>query len=225
MVHPASLDTYEGLQFAILNWLARADDEEDPVVDTVRDFITLAEARINSELRVRQMIERVAAPVDEVKESMPARFLEPISASIILASGRIYPLKYVTAHELSLGSARSAQGDPQLYSIVGGELMFAPVITFDDTVAEEDRPKVEIIGYFSQPALGEGQDTNDILKFFPNIYLYGSLLEATAFVSSDQITTWAAAYQEAVDKANALGQASQFESMAVEPLPDYAVIG
>ncbi len=217
------LSTYDELQAAILNWLARAEDDEDAVVDTVKDFITLAEFRFNQELRVRQMVERVATTIDEVTEKMPARFLEPISASIIRPAGQIYPLKFVTAHELSRG-LRSIQGDPQLYSIVGGQILFAPVIEFDDTVSKDDLPQIELIGYFSQPVLSETNETNDILTYFPQIYLYGALLEATAFVTADQITTWAAAYQEAVDKANVLGENSQFESPAQEPIPYYAVI-
>ncbi len=218
-----ALSTYDDLQAAILNWLARAPDDEDAVVDTIKDFITLAEVRLNQELRVRQMVERVGATINEVTETVPARFLEPISASIIRPSGQIFPLKYVTAHELSRG-VRSIEGEPCLYSIVGGQILFAPVIEFDDTVLDEDQPKIEIIGYFSQPVLSDANQENDILKFYPNIYLYGALLEASAFVTADQLTTWAAAYQEAVDKANVLGQNSQFESVAQEPLPYYAVI-
>ncbi len=218
------LGTYDELQAAILNWLARAPDDEDAVVDTIKDFITLSEHRFNLELRVRQMVERIAAPIDEPVEKMAARFLEPISASVILASGRIWPLKYVTAHELSRGG-RNIEGDPACYTIVGGEILFAPMIPFDADADETTLPKIELIGYFSQPPLAEDQPTNDILIYYPQIYLYGALLEATAFVTADQITTWAAAYQEAVDKANALGENSQFESMAVEPPPEYAVIG
>ncbi len=218
-----ALTTYDELQAAILNWLARAPDDEDAVVSTVQDFITLAEFRFNQELRVRQMVERVATAINEPQESMPARFLEPISASVILASGKVFPLKYVTMHELSRG-LRNVEGDPQLYTIVGGQILFAPHIVFDDTVSDDDLPKIELVGYFSQPVLSNDNQTNDILTYFPQIYLYGSLLEATAFVTADQITTWAAAYQEAVDKANVLGENSQFESPAQEPPPYYAVI-
>jgi len=217
------LSTYDELQAAILNWLARAPDEEDAVVDTIRDFITLAEFRINRELRVREMMERVAAPVNEIQESVPARFLEPISASVILSSGQIFPMKYVTVHELSRGG-RNIEGDPACYAIVGGQILFAPVIKFDPDVLDADVPQIEIIGYFSQPALSNDNQENDILKFYPNLYLYASLLEATAFVTADQLTTWAAAYQEAVGKANEAGQAAIFESTAVEPPPHYAVI-
>jgi hypothetical protein len=218
------LSTYDELQSAILNWLARAPDDEDAVVDTIKDFITLAEVRFNQELRVRQMVERVAAPINEVQESVPARFLEPISASIIMSTGNIYPLRYVTAHELSRGG-RNVEGDPACYTIIGGQILFAPVIRFDDTISDDDRPQMELVGYFSQPVLSETNPDNDILKFYPQIYLYGALLEASAFVTADQLATWAGAYAEAVDKANTLGQNSQFESVAQEPPPHYAVIG
>ncbi len=216
------LSTYSELQTAILNWLARSEDDEDAVTDTLKDFITLAETRFNRELRVREMIERVATTVDEAQESMPARFLEPVSASLILATGAVRPLKYVTAHELSRG-AQNIDGDPWFYSVVGGQILFGPKITFDDTVAEEDRPKIEIIGYFSQPPLSDTNPDNDILKFYPNVYLYASLLEASAFITSDQTGDWAGLYETAITQAN---ETSQFtmDSVTREPPPAYLVV-
>ena len=217
-----ALTTYDELQAAILNWLARAPDDEDAVVSTVRDFITLAETRFNRELRVREMIERIAATVDEAQEGMPARFLEPISASLILVTGDVRPLKYVTMHELSRGS-RNFEGDPVQYTIVGGQILFGPTITFDDDTPAEDRPKIEIVGYFSQPALSNDNQVNDILIYYPNVYLYASLLEASAFITSDQTGDWAGLYEEAVTKAN---ETSQFtmDSVTREPPPPHLIV-
>ncbi len=217
-----ALTTYDELQAAILNWMARAPDDEDAVVATVTDFITLAEARFNRELRVREMIERIAATIDEAQEGMPARFLEPISASLILATGAVRPLKYVTMHELSRG-ARNIAGDPVQYTIVGGQILFGPTITFDDDTPKEDRPKLEIVGYFSQPALSNDNQVNDILKFYPNVYLYASLLEASAFVTSDQTGDWAGLYEEAITRAN---ETSQFtmDSVTREPPPSHLIV-
>lgn len=216
------LSTYDELQTSILTWLARAPDDEDAVTSVVTDFITLGEVRFNRELRVREMIERIAAPIDEIRESMPARFLAAISASIILPSGASYPLKYVSAHELNRG-ARNVEGDPLLYTITGGEILFGPKVTFDDDVAVEDRPQIEIVGYFSQPVLSENNPENDILKHYPNIYLYASLIEAEAFIASDQLTTWVAAYDNAIASANQ-SQGDSTESMAREGPPAYLVV-
>ena len=216
------LSSYDELQTAILNWLARSEDDEDAVTDTLKDFITLAEVRFNRELRVREMIERVAATIDEAQEGMPARFLEVVSASLILATDEIRPLKYVTAHELSRG-AQNAEGDPVLYTIIGGQILFGPKVTFDDTVDEEDRPQIEIIGYFSQPPLSDDNQSNDILKFYPNVYLYASLIEASAFITSDQTGDWAGMYEAAITQAN---ETSQFtmDSVTREPPPSYLVV-
>ena len=217
-----SLATYDDLQAAILNWLARSQDDEDSVTDTLKDFITLAETRFNRELRVREMIERVAAPIDEAQESMPARFLEPVSAAVILATGAVRPLKYVTAHELNRG-ARNAEGDPIQYTIIGGQILFGPKVTFDDTVPEDERPQIEIVGYFSQPALSDTIPSNDILKFYPNVYLYASLLEASAFITSDQTGDWAGLYEQAITQANETSQYTM-DSVTREPPPAYLVV-
>lgn len=216
------LSTYDELQASILSWLARAPDDEDEVVERIPDFITLAESRFNRELRVREMIERVEAPINEAKETMPARFLEPVSASLIMPSGTVRPLKYVTAHELSRG-ARNVSGDPVLYSIVGGMILFGPKIDFDENADPDTIPQMEMIGYFSQEPLSVDNETNDILRFYPNIYLYASMLEASAFIVADQTGSWADLYEDAVTKANETS-AFSMDSVTREPPPAYLVV-
>ncbi len=217
-----ALSTYDELKAAILDWLARTEDDEDSVVARVPDFITLAESRFNRELRVRELIERVEAPINEAQETMPARFLEPISASLIMPDGVVRPLKYVTAHELSRG-ARNADGDPFLYSIVGGMILFGPKIEFDEDADPDTIPKMEMIGYFKQAALSDDNETNDILRFYPNVYLYASLLEASAFIVSDQTGGWADLYEDAVRKANETSEYTM-DSVTREPPPSYLVV-
>ena len=216
------LSTYDELQSSILSWLARAPDDEDEVVERIKDFITLAEFRFNRELRVREMVERVEAPINEAQETMPARFLEPVSASLILPSGAVRPLKYVTAHELSRG-ARNVDGDPVLYSIVGGMILFGPKIEFDEDADPDNIPKMEMIGYFSQEPLSDDNETNDILRFYPNIYLYASMLEAGAFIVADQTGSWADLYADAVERANETS-AFSMDSVTREPPPAYLVV-
>lgn len=217
-----SLSTYDELQASILTWLARAPDDEDAVTDLVTDFIALAESRFNRELRVREMIERIASPINDVKSSMPARFLEMLSASVIRTDGLSYPLRYVTAHELNRG-ARNVTGDPGLYTIIGGEILFGPNFEFDSDVLDSDRPQLELVAYFSQPVLSDDNQENDILKQYPNIYLYASLIEAEAFIASDQLTTWVAAYESALASAN-MSQQTSHETLASEGPPAYLVV-
>ncbi len=216
------LSTYAELQSSILSWLARAPDDEDEVVERVKDFITLGESRFNRELRVREMVERVESPINEAQETLPARFLEPISASLTLPSGTVRPLKYVTAHQLSRG-ARNIEGDPFLYSIVGGMILFGPKIEFDADADPDTIPTMELIGWFSQEPLSDDNDTNDILRFYPNIYLYSAMLEASAFIVADQTGSWADLYEDAVRKANETSEYTM-DSVTREPPPSYLVV-
>ena len=198
----------DALRTGILAWLARTPDDEDAVVGVVNQFISLAEQRIANELRVRQMQERVAVPMDEMEESLPAFFIEPIALNIEDTAGRWRPLKFISENELN--RYWRYEGKPLNYTITGGQLRFGPFIKFDDdnTIA---RPNVELL-FFAEPRpLGDETPTNDILEHFPSIYLYGSLIEAAGFILSDQVELYGNLFDKAVAAANETGVDAMYE--------------
>lgn len=199
------------LRTAILAWLARTPDDEDAVVGVVNQFIALAEQRIANELRVRQMQERVAVPMDEMEESLPAFFIEPIALNIEDTAGRWRPLKFISENELN--RYWRYEGKPLNYTITGGQLRFGPFIVFDDDTTIE-RPNVELIFFAEPPPLGDGTGqatTNDILEHYPSIYLYGSLIEAAGFILSDQVELYGNLFDKAVNAANETGVDAMYE--------------
>jgi hypothetical protein len=55
--------------------------------------------------------------------------------------------------------------------------------------------------------LSDAAPINSILTAYPQIYLYGALLQAEAFVMNDQrLAIWQSAYTRAVDKANEVAE-------------------
>ena len=54
--------------------------------------------------------------------------------------------------------------------------------------------------YKTFTALSDSATTNDMLTNNPDVYLYGTLLEAEPFLGNDQrVPLWLAAFQKAVD--------------------------
>ena len=68
-----AINDYASLQSAVARWLARTD-----LTDSIPDFISLAEARINRDLRVRQMISTTGVTASSGSFNLPADFISPV---------------------------------------------------------------------------------------------------------------------------------------------------
>jgi hypothetical protein len=81
-----------GLQASIARWMNRTD-----LTEAIPDFILLAEARIQSDLRVRQMVttDTLTTTTDEPKVALPADWLE---FKAVTYAGK--PLEYMPADQL-----------------------------------------------------------------------------------------------------------------------------
>ena len=66
-----ALSNYSELQSSIADWLNRSD-----LTNQIKDFIALAEAEINSKLRIRKMISSTTITVDSETESIPSGLLQ-----------------------------------------------------------------------------------------------------------------------------------------------------
>lgn len=203
-----AFETVGDLRTQILSFLARTPDDEDTVVDQVNTFIALAEQRIGDDLRVREMQERVASPMDEATESLPAYFAEALSCSLQETTGGWRPLKFVAEDEYN--STWRYEGNPRVYTITGGQLRFGPYILYDEAVT--DRPNVELT-FFARPRpLTDANPTNEILKYYPSLYLYGSLVEAGMFISSDQAELYGQMFDKGVAAANERSSGAMYEA-------------
>lgn len=155
--------TYEELVSAIRVWLSRTDQDAN-----IPTFIRAAEARINRDLRVREMIARATASVDVEFSELPLDFLAPRSAQI---GDRV--LDYLMPDDL----LKVRRGGPtHAYTVLGQELQFAPAPVAADTV--------QLTYYQRLKPIGEGV-TNWLLRNHSDAYLYGALCEA-AVVTRDE---------------------------------------
>ena len=193
-----AINSYTTLQTAVKNWIDRGD------LDTkIPDFIALAEARIARRLRVRGVEERSTTVMVSGQEyySLPTDFLE--ARRIKINSSPIRVLKYKTPTQITEMYPSGTIGDSKYYTIIGNELQLKPSPNSTDTLE---------IAYFTKLLpLSNSNLTNWLTANAPDLLLYGSLIEAEAYLVNDpRIAIWKNAFDEAMNEWNIQEQRARF---------------
>jgi hypothetical protein len=182
-----AISTYAELQNAIGNWLGRPGDAI--IAPIVPDWIALCELRINRELRIRAMEERATATADGPYIALPAGFLA--MRNLQLNTDPVTALDLVAPELIDRVAAGSRSGRPRLYAIVNDEIQFAP--------APDGAYTAEMAYWKKFDALSPTVSTNWLLANAPDVYLFGSLVEAAAYLGDDQhLAQWEGRYQAAI---------------------------
>jgi hypothetical protein len=101
-------------------------------------------------------------------------------------------------------SIDNVSDQPVYFSIVGDQMELAPT--------PNDDFDVEVLYRANIPALASSS-TNWLLTLAPDLYLYGSLLEATPYNQNDaRIALWGSAVATVLDQLNALAERQSFDS-------------
>ena len=182
-----TVTTYAGLKSAISTFLNRED-----LADAAPTFIALAEARLNRDVRHWAMETRARATFDAQYENLPRDWLGMIRVALT-GDRAIDPASQATIMDMREGDSQA--GKPKLYTITGGDIELFPT---PDTAYDG-----EILYYAKIPALCDACQTNWLIDFAPDAYLYGALLHSAPYLQEDaRIATWSALYQSAVDQLN-----------------------
>lgn len=171
------LANYSELQTSIAEELDRSD-----LTAKIPDFIVLAESRINSEVRIREMLTRASFSISSRYTSLPSNFLE--MRDFRLLTNPVRPLQYVNSQEMTRYYDTAAK-PPTYYTIHEDiELDSPPDTSYSG----------EII-YYKQVDPLATTSTNAILTRAPSLYLYGALLESAPYLLNDErMQTWNALY-------------------------------
>lgn len=186
--------TYAQLVIAIGSFLNRQD--LDAVIPT---FVQLAEARMNRVIRTRSMEYRVSAVIDTQFSTLPVDFLE--MRNIQINDNPVIALEYVTPQQADKLRASGIEGKPRYFSVVANRLELIP--------APATGTVVEMVYYQSLQALNDASPSNWLLTNHPDIYLYGSLVQAALYLKDDP-TAWATLFDSAVQELVIDDQRSQF---------------
>jgi hypothetical protein len=182
-----ALTTYNELKSSVADWLNRTD-----LTAVVPDFISLAEAQIERTLRTRQMIVRATASIDTEYSAVPSDFLE--TKSIKLNTNPVTALAFesIDAMDSMKSTMYLSPGKPQYFSIVGGQIRVLPV--------PDNSYTAELTYYAKLTKLSSTVSSNWLLASSPDVYLYGSLMQASPYLKDDaRIPVWSSMYASALE--------------------------
>ncbi len=183
-----AIGTFAELKTAAANWLDRSD-----LTDRIPEFIALAEARFNRILRIRDM-ETVSTSISTVagtrEYSLPTGFVQ--MKEFHLTTDPLTPLAYITPEMMTRLWAGSLSGRPEVFTVIADNVRLGPS---PDAVYT-----TSMLYYKTFTALSDDATTNDMLTNNPDVYLYGTLLEAEPFIMNDErVQLWATAFKQAID--------------------------
>jgi len=154
-----SFESYAALTDSLAGWMKRKDQRE-----RIPDFIALFESRMNRVLRTS--MQRRIAPLTVYAGAavLPEDFLKPIAVD----DGK-HGLTFMTT--LQFGPTQIESGR---YALEGG------MIRVSGTTATVN------LRYFARiPALSATNQTNWVLNWHPDAYLFGALTEAEPYLLND----------------------------------------
>lgn len=167
-----ALTTYAGLIAEI--W---ADLDKTQVTNLAENWIAAAEARFNSALRVRQMLQRDTATIADALSLVPGDFLAVRQMRMVASPYTL--LKYLTQEQMAAFRATSPSGDLAYYSLVGGQFEYAPTPATGVSV---------VLTYYQQiPTLSVSATTNWMLAFYPLAYKRAALVEAGLYYRDNEL--------------------------------------
>lgn len=171
-----ALDTYANLQTSILNWLARPGDTL--ISAAAPDMIALFEAAARDRLRTRfeEVSSTLTATGGTATVALPADFWE-FRGPPRLRTNPVVSLVYMAPAELYDTWASTTTDRPVNYTIEGLNLKFGPT---PDAVYTVDIDYMQGL-----PSLSDSAPTNWLLTRYPDLYLFGSLVMAEAFIGDD----------------------------------------
>jgi len=190
--------SYTNLKQNISDYLARQD-----LTAQIPMFISLAETRLNRDLRLRQTLQQSTYSMDSgFTVPTPADFLE--LQDIHLVANPIVPLTFQTVSQFYRRSGgTNTQGQPVNYTLVADNFVLAP----QPTGASE----ISMTYYKIPQPMSDTNPTNEYLDVCPDLVLYASLAEAAPYLLDDpRLATWQALYAEGLASITKSNQDSVF---------------
>jgi hypothetical protein len=187
-----SIQNYSDLQASIAGWLKRTN-----LTDRIPDFITLAEATLNRQLRTRQMTSLYTRTTDQNVITLPDDYLDAEKLDLNGDTLTYSPRWTADAAELGIGAKN-------LYTMIGNSVWIMRLV---------DAGSIFRLFYYQRlTPLSDTEPQNWLIEDAPDAYLYGALLQAEPYLKNDQrVQIWSGLYGaiiEAMNTNNARARAS-----------------
>lgn len=200
-----SLADYTALKTAVAtDWLHRTD-----LTSQAADFIALFESDFNSSMRVRQMEAQTSVTSTAGYLLHPANWLgwKEVRGTVGSVPYELNPV----SDEIAVARTAGVSGISRYYKPTGSRTYLYP--STGGTFAAK---------YYEGVGLTSG--TNWLLTAYPGAYLYGSLLQATAFIGDDpRIPLWQAMYADIMGKIAKDSKRTEYGGQVLRMNPDIQV--
>tara|TARA_Y100000593_G_C4308454_1_gene337038 strand:+ start:651 stop:1292 length:642 start_codon:yes stop_codon:yes gene_type:complete len=195
-----AITSYSTLVSAAKTYLNRSDISDAQI----QEFISLAEASFNRVLRTRNQIKRSTSSISTQFVTQPTDLLELYN--IQLNTDPVRRLEQVSLSKMdSLKEESSTSGKPRYFAITGPDLEFYP--------APDASYDIEVIYYSTIDSLSTTSDTNFLITNHPDIYLFGTLVQAEPWLMNDErIGVWGALLGKSIEELRVSDERSQTES-------------
>ena len=180
-----ALDSYANLLIALSNELHRAD-----LTNYLPDFVTLADSRINADLRVRQMETVVQSTVASGVIAVPSGYIG-LKDQYISSTTPYQNLQRKTAEWIYDNYPnRVSTGLPKFIGREGSNFVFGPY---------PDAAYVVTLRYFIRfPNLSTS--INPVFTAYPALWFYAALSESAPFIKDDKrMAIWEVKYKQIKD--------------------------
>lgn len=180
-----AISTYDELKTAVASWLHRND-----LTSQIPDFITLAESRINRKLAIllQETEATLTATVSSRAMAVPTRFASPLGLWLTTYQPR-QELGYMLPTQLPV---TTDNGQSEYYTVNGTNI---------ETENPADQAYTYTLRYFINFAIAT-TSTNLLLTNYPDIYLYGALLETAPYLrDNNALPMWQNRFDLAVKEA------------------------
>jgi len=197
------LDTYANLSQSIADWTKRTD-----LTAFIPDFITLLESKFSRDLRIRAMLTTatLTSTASSRTLALPTDWLEFDSVVLVGQPNRV--LTYVTNETLDNNFPENATySKPEVYTIVGSNMELGPVPDASYQLA---------VTYYKKFDSIQTAGTNWLLTNHPSLYLFGALIEASAFGFADErLPLWVQRFNSEIESLKVADERSNWSGSAL----------
>lgn len=204
-----ALTSYSALKASLADWLNR-----DDLTSVIPDFVSMAEAQLERRLPTQKMVQRLSIAISAQFTSLPSDFLSAKSL-VLTSTAPVQPLEFLTEDELDAKkSIYRTTGKPRYFALVGNQIEVLPPPDTEYTA--------ELTYVTTLAKLSDSNASNWILERHPDVYLYGSLLQAAPYLRDDErVGLWTPLYAQAIEDMIIQNERAAFSqgrlSMKVRP--------
>jgi len=200
-----ALNTFTALKASIADFLNR-----DDLTAVIPDFISLAEAQINRDVRHWKMEARSSGQQSSGDEYMqiPADWVETIRLHLTGTGTTVVNLVSRDSMADKRAGQEDTAGTPIMYTHADGQFQLYPTPSTDTDF--------ELLYFQKIPSLISNSD-NWLLLEAPDVYLYGALLHSAPYLAEDQrVAVWAQMYSASVQRLNEVSEDARFSGSGLK---------